>query len=138
MPEHKDLKDTDFKPQQIAAMVHVGSMMGDPTDNEFDQEVQRHMRENDEHEANYKKMRAAEQGGDLGPGQFENQQVEQGQALGQQQTTQGAAQAQQAQGAQMPVNAPVEAPGPVGESAPYPAQKKQPPPPGPNQGPPRR
>lgn len=112
-------QDSDFSPQTKASLVHLGQMMGTGRD-EFDEEVAKRL---EEHEANYKKMRAAEQG-ELGPGEFEQKEIEQTQALGQQATIQGAQKAQAAQAGQAPQQAPTEAPGPQGQSAPYPAQDK--------------
>ena len=114
-------QEGDFDPKDIASMAHIGQMMG-PVRDDFDEEVHQRLQE---HEANFKKMHAAQTGGanpDLGAGQMENAQVKQRQALSQQATMQGAQQAAQAQAGSPPLQPPVEAPGPQGAQTPYKAQ----------------
>jgi hypothetical protein len=77
-------------------------------------------------EANAKKMKAAMRGGDLGPEQFEQEQVQQTGALQRLAGSAGQAQAAQAQ-AQMTSPTPPPAPsGTAGVTRPYPAQAKTP------------
>lgn len=81
-------------------------------------------RAHEEGEISSRKMKAAMRGGDLGPGQFEQQEAKQAGALQQASAVQGQQQAAQAQGSQQPVNPPPAPAGPAGTSTPYPAQAK--------------
>jgi hypothetical protein len=96
--------------------------MDNPLD-EFDMDVGDHI-ERMVREGNYKKMQAAMRGGDLGPEQFEQEQVQQTGALQQQAGALGEQQAAQAQAAQTSVNAPPAPTGAAGVTTPYPAQAK--------------
>jgi hypothetical protein len=69
-----------------------------------------------------KKMKDAMRGGDLGPEQFEQEEVKQSGAMQQQAGTIGQAQAAQAQAAETPVNAPPAPSGTAGVTTPFPAQ----------------
>jgi hypothetical protein len=67
-------------------------------------------------------MNVAMRGGELGPEQFEQEQVQQTGSMQQQAGTVGQVQAAQAQAKETPVNAPPAPTGTVGVTTPYPAQ----------------
>ena len=114
-------KAPQLDPHQQEALVKLGQHMGhgmDQFDIETGNEIERLV-----HEGNYKKMKAAMRGGDLGPEKFEQEQAQQTGAMQQLAASAGQQQAAQAQGAETSV-APQAAPsGPAGVSVPYEAQK---------------
>jgi len=115
-------KAPQLSPEQQEAMVKLGQHMGHGMD-EFDMEVGDEI-ERLVHERNYKKMKAAQSGQELGPSQFLQQQEQQAGALQRQAATQGASQASQAQAGMTTPNAPPAPSGPAGVSQPFPAQAK--------------
>jgi hypothetical protein len=77
-----------------------------------------------EGEMSSKKMKDAMRGGDLGPEQFEQEEVKQAGALQRLAGTAGQQQAAVARAAQVPVNAPPAPSGSAGVTKPFPAQQK--------------
>ena len=113
---------SQFSDQEMEQMKRYGAAQLGGTD--FSEAVERELEKLQKtREANALKMRAAQTGQELGPSQFQEQEVKQTGALQQQATTQQASQASQAQSQQRPVNAPAAPGGPAGVVTPYPAQK---------------
>ena len=130
--QQRQKPEEQFSDPEMEGIKQYGEALGGkPTD--FEEEVERHLSMGTDaahaHEASYAKMRAAQEGGPLGPSDIEKEQVQQSQAQAQTQATQQAAQAGQAQAQQSPVNAPPAPSGPTGVSTPYEAQNAPQPPP---------
>ena len=114
-------KAPQLDPSQQEALVKLSQHMGHGMD-EFDMEVGNEL-DRLVHERNYKKMQAAQRGGDLGPEQFEQEQVQQAGALQRQAGTMGQQQAAQAQATETSAAPPPAPTGTAGVTTPYPAQR---------------
>lgn len=112
-----------FSDEEMEGVKQYGHALGgSPT--AFDEAVEEHLQGL---EANSKKMREAQEGGqELGPSDIDKEETQQSQGQAKAQAAQGAQQASQAQAQQAPVNAPPAPSGSAGVSTPYPAQNTPP------------
>ena len=87
--QQRQKPEEQFSDPEMEGIKQYGEALGGkPTD--FEEEVERHLSMGTDaahaHEAGYAKMRAAQEGGPLGPSDIEKEQVQQSQAQAQTQT----------------------------------------------------